>query len=700
MVIVVMQLGNLHPKPDNARKYWEGANMKAQGKNDSRRVAENILNKSETQLANGCRLYLQWMAMKNYSSATITGRYYVLNFFVYWALELGLTSYAQIDQRVIEKFASHLLEATGRPVRPISMGHRYVNLHIVKNMFEYLVENGIIAQNPAQHIQLPRPPRHSLEHVLTHEQVEDVLSQPDPDKWVGLRDRTIMEVLYSCGIRRRELLELQLEDVDLHAGVVYVRQGKGRKQRLVPIGERALAWLTRYLYEVRPLLLTTKQCNALFLTYKGCGFTSSGLANTLRPYLQAAGHKGVCHVFRHAMATVMLDNGADISSIKDMLGHELLSSTQIYTHVATDKLREVYDRTHPANTTTGKKRGKVKREKTIYKPLYKWGGHPFTQKAGRLKQPSGICSVLDELLGKHLAAMAQKNMSSLTIAKRRRHLRQFIAWCELRAINKPTDISHVLIERYHKDLYRRRHKDKPLNPAYIGRHLVSIRGFCAWLCESGVIPSNSAAKIRLPRRLKTIPYSILTQEEIEKILAQVDTTDVLGVRDRAIMELLWATGIRSGEICRLCLADIDLEEKTVRITAAQSPPRIIPITTRAHQWMKIYVCQVRPQLQRQNYSNALFLGRFGPPLGPCTLNQNLHRYFQKAGIQKKGNCSIFRHTLATTMLENGADIRFVQQILGHRNLGSTQIYTKVSIRKLKEVHTQSHPTSQISRKSK
>jgi integrase/recombinase XerD len=299
-------------------------------------------------------------------------------------------------------------------------------------------------------------------------------------------------------------------------------------------------------------------------------------------------------------------------------------------------------------------------------------------------------------IGDYLGAMVEQNRSSLTIRKHREHLNEFAAWCDQRAIYEPTQLTHPLVERYHKELHRRRYRDKPLNPAYIGRHLIAIRRFCAWLYDTGVTSQDVAAKVKLPRRLKTIPHSILTQEEIEKIMAQADTTDILGIRNRTILELLWATGIRTGELCRLCLTDVDLQQKTVYIMASPgAQERTIPVTAAAHHWLEIYLEQARPQLLREQQNNALFLGRYGSRLSQVTLATTIHGYFKKAGVDKNGNCRIFRHTLATTMLENGADIRYLQQILGHRSLNSTQIYAKVSIRKLKEVHNQAHPTSRI-----
>lgn len=176
-----------------------------------------------------------------------------------------------------------------------------------------------------------------------------MLNQPDIATPWGLRDRAILETLYSTGIRRMEMTRLTLYDVDLAQGTVMVRQGKGAKDRLIPIGARACAWIARYLEEVRPLLATRSDELALFLTDYGESFEKNRLGDLVRRYLRHAGiPHGSCHAFRHAMATHMLENGADIRFIQAMLGHSELSTTQIYTQVSIGKLKEIHTATHPA----------------------------------------------------------------------------------------------------------------------------------------------------------------------------------------------------------------------------------------------------------------------------------------------------------------------------------------------------------------
>jgi integrase/recombinase XerD len=186
--------------------------------------------------------------------------------------------------------------------------------------------------------------------VLTIREAEAVLAVPNLGEPLGIRDRAILETLYSTGIRRMEVINLKLYDVDVDRGTLMVRQGKGHKDRMVPIGSRALKWIDRYLTEVRHRLILDPNDVTLFLTHLGEAFTTNRLTQMVREYVDAAdiGKRGSCHLFRHTMATLMLENGADVRFIQAMLGHAKLETTQIYTQVSIRKLKEIHEATHPA----------------------------------------------------------------------------------------------------------------------------------------------------------------------------------------------------------------------------------------------------------------------------------------------------------------------------------------------------------------
>lgn len=212
------------------------------------------------------------------------------------------------------------------------------------------VRKGRLLSNPAAYLRLPRLPAILPATILSVAKVEAVIALADTSRPLGLRDRAVLETFYSAGIRRMELVNLTLADVDVGEGLAMVRRGKGQKDRLVPLGARACSWIARYLKEARPHLLSETVTDTLFINEFGEPLNPRYLGDLVRRYLENAGitTRGACHVFRHAMATHMLDNGADIRHIQAILGHARLETTQIYTRVSIKKLKEVHAATHPA----------------------------------------------------------------------------------------------------------------------------------------------------------------------------------------------------------------------------------------------------------------------------------------------------------------------------------------------------------------
>jgi integrase/recombinase XerD len=204
--------------------------------------------------------------------------------------------------------------------------------------------------NPASELVLPKKPMGLPRAILTISEVEQVLNQCEVDTPLGVRNRAMFEVLYSSGIRRMEAVQLKVWDVDIERGTLMVRHGKGNKDRLLPLGERACAWLRRYIEEVRPLLETGADEDILFLYEMGGAIPPDRLSDLAKRHMHTAGisYAGACHLFRHACATHMLDGGADIRFIQEMLGHARLDTTQVYTRVSIAKLKAIHTATHPA----------------------------------------------------------------------------------------------------------------------------------------------------------------------------------------------------------------------------------------------------------------------------------------------------------------------------------------------------------------
>lgn len=294
--------------------------------------------------------YLDWLQIQNYSQATIKGRDHYLSVFIVWCDERSLKRPNEITKPILERYQRHLYLHRKKDGEPLSFRSQHTHLVPIRAWFKWLTRQNHILYNPASELDLPRLEKRLPKHVLNQSEVETVLNQADISDALGIRDRAMLETLYSTGMRRMELIGLKLYDIDVDRGTVMIRQGKGKKDRMIPIGERALAWIDKYLIEVRPELVTGIDEGVLYLTNLSEPFTPNRLTQLVRNYVQAAeiGKTGACHLFRHTMATLMLEHGADIRFIQEMLGHADVSTTQIYTQVSIRQLKEIHTATHPA----------------------------------------------------------------------------------------------------------------------------------------------------------------------------------------------------------------------------------------------------------------------------------------------------------------------------------------------------------------
>ncbi|MFQ3870574.1 tyrosine-type recombinase/integrase [Leptospira kirschneri] len=220
----------------------------------------------------------------------------------------------------------------------------------MKSFYMYLEKKEYILKNPFLEIKLPRKGRRLPRNILSVEEVERILSVPDLGTPLGIRNRTILELFYSTGMRLFELQKLEIRDIDFLKKRIFVREGKGKKDRVIPVSKRAIDWTRKYLEEVRLGYVKEVDNQSLFLSWKGDPLQTNWILNCVTQAKKKAGveKKGSTHMFRHTTATLMLENGADIRHIQEMLGHKDLGTTQIYTHVAIRKLKEVYEKTHPS----------------------------------------------------------------------------------------------------------------------------------------------------------------------------------------------------------------------------------------------------------------------------------------------------------------------------------------------------------------
>jgi integrase/recombinase XerD len=298
-----------------------------------------------------CGAYLDWCRAREYSALTIDQHRRYLNAFLRWSADRRLTQPGQVTREALASYHQSMLRHRKADGKPLAARTRKCYLSPIRSWFRWLERAGHVASDPAAGMELPKVGWVLPRDILTAAEVESVLREPDVSDPLGLRDRAILETIYSTAMRRAELAALARSDLDRGRRTVHIRGGKGRKDRVIPVGSRALDWLGRYEREVRPgLVRAGPGCEKLFLTHHGEGFTPYRLSQLVTDYVAAAelGKRGSCHLFRHTAATLMLENGCDIRFLQALLGHASLSTTQIYTHVSVTRLADAHRATHPA----------------------------------------------------------------------------------------------------------------------------------------------------------------------------------------------------------------------------------------------------------------------------------------------------------------------------------------------------------------
>jgi integrase/recombinase XerD len=294
--------------------------------------------------------FTTWQETRDYSHHTIGARERTLRVFAAWAAERGLIRVQEITRPILERWQRHLFLHRKADGEPLTVRSQLAHIQPLIAFFRWLARENHILYNPASDLELPRIGKRLPRNVLSVAEAERVLAVPNLSSAIGVRDRAMLETLYSTGVRRQELVDLNLYDIERQRGVMMVREGKGSKDRVIPIGERALAWIDKYLADVRPDLASGADDGTLFLSTYGQRLGVERVAEIVREAVNDAGigKRGSCHMFRHSMATLMLENGADVRFIQAMLGHADLKTTEIYTQVSIKALKAVHTATHPA----------------------------------------------------------------------------------------------------------------------------------------------------------------------------------------------------------------------------------------------------------------------------------------------------------------------------------------------------------------
>lgn len=298
-----------------------------------------------------------------------------------------------------------------------------------------------------------------------------------------------------------------------------------------------------------------------------------------------------------------------------------------------------------------------------------------------------------ELVAEHARTLEAAYYAATTVRSRRRDLGHFASWCGARGVGDPGQLTLPMLEHYRQTLFNTPKADgQPLGRGAQAQKLLAVKQFLRWATRMRFIAADIGSELELPRRPQALPRTVLSASEVERVMARPRLADPIGVRDRAILETFYSTGIRRLELIQLRVGDVDASRGVVFVREGKGgKDRVVPIGNRALAWIERYVSAVRPLLAISGDRATLFLGRRGAPLRCNRLTEMVHRYVSEASLGKTGACHLFRHSMATLMLEHGADVRYIQALLGHAQLTTTALYTRVSITQLKLVHQRTHP---------
>lgn len=290
------------------------------------------------------------LKVKNYSPRSIEAYSYHLQRFFEYLAENKITDIKRVSRDVLKTYQLRITETGGKRGNRYTVGTISIKIRSVKRFFQYLEETNCILINPAENIKEPKKETRLPRVVLTESEARKILEQPNLSTMTGIRDRAILEVFYSTGVRLEELINLTIYDPDLQGGMLRVNKGKYAKDRVIPLGRHAVKFLKEYISHVRPThTKTNKAIRTLFISRFGVPVSKQTVEIMVRQYTRQAGiQKRVTpHVFRHTFATELVRNGADITAVKKMLGHASLSATHIYTKVANRDVKKTHGKSHP-----------------------------------------------------------------------------------------------------------------------------------------------------------------------------------------------------------------------------------------------------------------------------------------------------------------------------------------------------------------
>ena len=293
--------------------------------------------------------FKQYLELHNRTKMTIRGHRHYLQQFFNFMKSYAIDDIQAITQEHLKEYQKYRYYFTNRYGRQDSIESQNHHLSTIKCFFYFLKAEGYIIHNPAEALEYAKEPKKLPKGTLNYSQAKKILAQPDPHALHGYRDRTILEVLYSTGIRKSELMNLKLEDVDYMDGYLRVNLGKGQKDRVTPIGRIACQYLESYIKGIRPLFLNAKKEPYLFLSLRGNQLSKNALGELVSKYAKQSGIEKqiTTHTFRRSCATAMIKNKANLMYVKDLLGHSSMESIQSYCNLSIVDLKEAHKKHHP-----------------------------------------------------------------------------------------------------------------------------------------------------------------------------------------------------------------------------------------------------------------------------------------------------------------------------------------------------------------
>ncbi len=330
---------------------------------------------------------------------------------------------------------------------------------------------------------------------------------------------------------------------------------------------------------------------------------------------------------------------------------------------------------------------------------------PLWHKPGAVKLNAPSQEIQD-LKDRYLAWMISTRYAEDTIKHAHHTIEWFFRFMGMKGMTRVADVTPEVLNDY--SLWLRSHKNVYKQSRLVGTRtilyrLIGVKWFFKWLSQNMIVLYDPTEDLELPKFQQGLPQTILTQAEAKKLLDGPDLHSPIGYRDRAILELIYSTGIRTGELLRLKVSDLDFKARTVTIRRGKGgKDRITPVPALACGYLDEYVRKVRPRFTRSNKrgtdDGTLFMGWFGAKADKGLLTGTFRRTRKRAGIEKPVTAMVLRHSIASHLLENGMDVRMIQEFLSHENLKTTQIYARVTLKGLRKHYNRTHPKEKRIRK--